>query len=194
VLENIGIVPLLRRGYPVIFAFVNSPYPVNSDDSGCVDGIDGQISRLFGLIPANDFGNSQDTQIFATDQFSELAAGLKAARQSGGPVVYAGRFPIQPGNPFQLSPYEPQIFWLYNDLNETWFNELPVAVQDLFTSSPPSDYLGNFPNYATVGQNDYSLLYLSPRQVNLLADMWTFTVLQGFAGSGRVFGTAVSAD
>jgi len=194
ILENTGIVPLLRRGYKVIFAFVNSPFPVNSDDSGCVNGIDGQISRLFGFIPSDDYGSSQNTQIFASEQFAALATGLKAARAAGGPVVYADHYPILPSNPFQLVSYTPQIFWVYNDRNEAWFNELSGNVQDLFTDSDPFDYLGNFPHYATVFQNDGELLYLTPRQVNLLAHMWSFTVQRGFESTGRAFDTDIATN
>ena len=193
ILENTGIIPLLRRGYRVIFAFVNTPFPVNSDDPGCVNGIDRQISRLFGLIPSDDYGNSQDTQIFATSQFTALAAGLKAARASGGPVVYADHYPILPSNPFQLAAYTPLIFWLYNDWNESWLDQLQPSVKQLFTEWDPIDYLENFPNYATVGQNDGELLYLRPRQINLLAHMWCCTMLQGFQTAGRAFGVALPA-
>jgi hypothetical protein len=194
ILENTGIVPLLRRGYRVIFAFVNTPFPVNSDDPGCVNGIDGQISRLFGFIPADDYGNNQNTQIFASDQFAVLATRLKAARAAGAPVVYADHYPILPSNPFELAPYRPLIFWLYNDWNMAWYTQLPLDVKNLFTSWNPFDYLGNFPNYATVGQNDGELLYLTPRQINLLAHMWCFTVLQGFQTSGKAFDVDLPAD
>ncbi|WP_266159788.1 hypothetical protein [Dyella silvatica] len=188
ILENIGIVPLLRRKYPVIFAFVNSPFPVNSTDQGCVDGIDGQISRLFGLIPANDYGNDQNTQIFDKAEFARLAAGLKSARAAGGPVVHAGHYAVLPNNPFALESYRPLIFWLYNDLNESWRKQLPPAVSALLNDTNPEDFLANFPNYATVGQNYEELLYLTPRQINLLAHMWCDTMQQGFAAQGQAFG------
>jgi len=191
ILENTGIVPLLRRGYRVIFAFVNTPFPVNSDDPGCVNGIDGQISRLFGLIPSDDYGSSQDTQIFATSQFVALADGLKTARASGAPVVYADRYPILPSNPFELAVYTPLIFWLYNDWNESWLGQLQPEVKQLFAEWNPIDYLENFPNYATVGQNDGELLYLTPRQINLLAHMWCYTMLEGFRTGGQAFGVAL---
>ena len=191
ILENTGIVPLLRRGYRVIFAFVNTPFPVNSDDPGCVNGIDGQISRLFGLIPSDDYGSSQDTQIFATSQFAALADGLKAARASGAPVVYADRYPILPSNPFELAVYTPLIFWLYNDWNRSWHDQLQPEVKQLFAEWNPIDYLENFPNYATVGQNDGELLYLTPRQINLLAHMWCYTMLEGFQTGGQAFGVAL---
>jgi hypothetical protein len=82
----------------------------------------------------------------------------------------------------------------YNDRNEAWFNELSGDVQELFTDHDPFDYLGNFPNYATVLQNDGELLYLTPRQVNLLAHMWSFTVQRGFESTGRAFDTDIATN
>ncbi len=142
VLENTGIVALLRRRYPVIFAFVNTSFPVNSTDPSCVSGIDGQITRLFGLIPSNNDGNTQNTQVFSTAQFAGLAAGLKAARNAGQAVVQASAYPVMPGNTFGIPAYTPQIFWVYNDMNMSWFNKVPVPVQSLLQSTNPSNYLG----------------------------------------------------
>ena len=193
VLENTGIVPLLRRRYPVIFAFVNTPYPTGSTSTGCVGGIDGQISRLFGLIPQQNLGNSQNTQLFATAQFAELAAGLAAARAAGQAVVHGGIYPVLPGNPFEVAPYAPQIFWVYNDLDESWFNRLPAAVRDLFNDNNPENQLANFPNYATVLQNQDELLLLTPRQVNLLSQMWGYSVQKGFAQAGQAFGIEIAS-
>ena len=195
VLENTGIVPLLRRQYKVIFAFVNSPYPVGSQEDGCYRGVDGQITRLFGHIPPNDFGNSQDTQIFPKEQLETVLTGLKQSKAAGGTVFAAGKFTIQTPNSFGLEAYpgdgEVLILWMYNDLNESWKKQLAAPVQALLGSSDPFNYLKNFPNYDTVGQNDGELLLLSAQQVNLLADMWSYNIISGFGQSGQAFGVGV---
>jgi hypothetical protein len=192
ILENTGIIPLLRRGYHAILAFVNSPYPVNSDDPGCVQGIDGQISRLFGFIPSENDGSDQNTQIFSKEQFKPLAAGLKAARAAGGPVVHADYYPIQTPNPFALAPYTPQIFWIYNDWNESWYKRLPSNVKRLFKKDDPSNRLTNFPNYDTFFQNEDEVIHLTRRQVNLLAHMWCYTMQNGFTSPGTAFGVSLA--
>jgi hypothetical protein len=192
ILENTGIVPLLRRQYKVIFAFVNSPYPVGSADNGCYKGVDGQITRLFGFIPPNDFGNSQNTQIFPSSQFDTVLTGLTNSKASGSVVVAAGSFTIQTPNNFGLEAYpgngEVLIFWLYNDLNKGWAKQLQPSVQTLLTSTKPSNYMANFPNYDTVFQNQDELLLLTAQQVNLLADMWSYNIISGFTGKNQAFG------
>ena len=196
ILENTGIVSLLRRQYKVIFAFVNSPYPVGSTEDGCYKGVDGQITRLFGFIPPNDFGNSQDTQIFPSGQFDTVLSGLTQSKQAKGIVFAAGAFTIQTPNNFGLEPYagdgQVLIFWMYNDLNQSWASQLNGDVQKLLGSSDPFNYLANFPNYNTVGQNDFELLLLSPQQINLLADMWSYNIISGFTNqTDHVFGVSL---
>jgi len=197
ILENIGIVPLLRRQYKVIFAFVNSPYPVGSTDPGCYMGVDGQITRLFGYIPQNDFGNSQVTQIFPGTQFQTVLAGLTQSKQAGGVVFAAGLFTIQTPNNFGLEAYpgngEVLIFWMYNHRNQSWVNQLAPGVQALLGSKAPSNYMANFPNYNTVFQNEDELLLLSAQQVNLLADMWSYSIVSGFGQAGQAFGVSVES-
>ena len=193
ILENTGVVSLLRRGYRTIFAFVNSPLPLGHANDQSVCGIDGQISRLFGFIPSNDLGTSQSTQIFASGQFASVAAGLKAARHAGTTPVYVDRFPILADNPFGLASYAPQIFWIYNDLVESWAERLTPEVRETLGSTDPANYLANFPHYATVLQNQDELLRLTPRQVNLLAHMWAWAVERGFAIGGQAFGVPIAA-
>jgi hypothetical protein len=198
ILENIGIVPLLHRGYRVIFAFVNSAYPVGSLDTGCVDGIDGQISRLFGFIPQNDFGNSQKTQIFPSAQWLAVAAGLKRARAAGGPVVFADSYRILPDNPFGIPPYPNggtvQVFWLYNDLNQRWYNALQAPVQNAIQDRSADYPLWNLPAFYTVFQNTGLLLWYSPEQINLLAHMWAYSVKTGFANLAEPFDIALTEE
>jgi hypothetical protein len=192
ILENTGIVSLLRRQYRVIFAFINSPYPVGSTEDGCYQGVDGQITRLFGFNPPNNYGNGQDTQIFPSAQFDTVLSGLTQSKTAGGVVFAAGTFTIQSPNSFDLAPYpgsgEVVIIWLYNDLNQSWLSQLSSDVQALFTSTWPFNYMANFPNYNTVNQNDGELLLLTAQQINLLADMWSYNIISGFTETDQVFG------
>jgi hypothetical protein len=195
ILENTGIVPLLRRQYKVIFAFVNTPYPVGCTDEGCYEGVDGQITRLFGHIPKNDFGNGQDTQIFPSDQFDIVKNGLTQSKNAGRVVFAAGKFTIQTPNSFALEPYPGDghvlIFWMYNDLNANWKAQLQPDVRNLLESTNPGNYMLNFPNYSTVFQNEYELLLLSAQQVNLLADMWSYNMISGFSRNDQAFGVSL---
>jgi hypothetical protein len=189
-LENVGIVPILRRQYPVVIAFVNSSNPIGCTSGDCVQGVDSQISRLFGVMPKDTVLNDQDTQVFDNQngEFDRLATGLAEAKQNKQPVVYSDTYSIKTGNSFGIPPYpnnnEVHVVWVYNDVNAQWVSQLPSDVQNLLTSTDKANYMANFPNYKTVGQNEVEeagiwipeALWLSPQQINLLADMCCYTV------------------
>lgn len=212
-LENTGIVPLLRRQYPVIIACVNTSTAMGSP--GAVDNIDTQIATLFGMGGAAATSQTsreirqalladpstaasaaksphwipqQPVQVFPSSDWPAVAAGLNAAKASGGPVVYASQHTIEPDNAFGILPYpsgqKVTVVWLYNEIIPNWVSLLAPPVQAFLASSDPANDMANFPNYRTVFQNRNpvpELLCLSPQQVNLLADMWTWAVMESAA-------------
>ncbi|GGB18319.1 hypothetical protein [Puia dinghuensis] len=187
-LENTGIIPLLRRQYPIVLAFVNTSLPLGGTDPYYyVDGVDAQISSLFGHYPEQNpvMPPIVQTQVLNDDgKFAQLAAALASKKANGEPLVYADLYTVYEGNYFGVPAYPGAgsffIVWYYNDMNRQWYNELPTAIQELLTSTDPTNYMANFPNYATVGQNSYDdipeVLMLTPQQINLLANMQCFTV------------------
>lgn len=185
-LENTGIVPLLRRQYPVILAFINSRQPVGATGPATVDGIDFQVARLFGLKRQSP-NNDQDTQIFPSAKFKALADGFRAAKANDQPPYFIDSYPIVQPNPFDIPAYpgngEVTVMWFYNELNSNWKRRLSSQVQTLLTSTDPTNYLANFPNLKTYFQNQSTagipqLLQYTPQQINLLAHMWTYTVME----------------
>ncbi|NEO98624.1 MAG: hypothetical protein F6K58_08080 [Symploca sp. SIO2E9] len=187
-LENTGIVSLLYRQYPVILAFVNTSTPLGSTDPlNAYEGVTEQITRLFGFKPENPGFNTQDTQIFPSDKFQALADGLKAAKAQGKPTYFKDTYTIKPNNTFDIPPYpgngEVTIVWFYNDINQEWKNKISDSgVKELLESNNPENFFGNFPNYKTTFQNKSDLgipeiLKLTPQQVNLLAHMTCYTVI-----------------
>jgi hypothetical protein len=190
--ENTGVVALLRRQYPAIMAFVNSSIPINSTSDYAYQGIDGQISRLFGLIPPCDPNNTdpcsvavcsqQSIQVFPTAQFQALADGLKAKKAQGQPPFFTGIYTVVEDNPFGIPSYTVVVLWFYNDINQQWVNKLSPTIKELLSSTDQTNYLANFPNYDTVFQNKTSggipeMLLFTAQQINLLADMWCFTMM-----------------
>ena len=185
-LETSGIVPLLRRQYPIILAFVNSRQAIGLDNPSTVDGIDHQVSRLFGFKGQNS-GDDQDVQIFPADKFKALADGLKRTKANGDPPIFIDSYPIIQPNTFDLPSYpdngEATVMWFYNDVNPNWQRRLSSRIQTLLTSTEPTNYMANFPNFKTYFQNHSEsgipqILQYTPEQINLLAHMWAYTVME----------------
>ncbi len=197
-LDNLGIIPLLRRQYPIILAFVNGGQPVGSDSPFTVEGIDHAIARLFGYMPEAVFGSQRSTQIFPQEKFQPLRDALHAAKAAGRAAIYVDSYPIVQPNPFDLPPYpataeqkpsentpsentpsanspgEVTVVWFHEDRSQRWFDELPESVRLLFESADPANDLRNFPHFDGVAQNRNQLgipqlFQLTPVQINLLA-------------------------
>lgn len=208
-LEDTGIVPLLRRQYPYIIAFVNAELPIGSNSDEAVDGISGQVSRLFGLNPQQTLGNNQDTQIFGRDKmegkilFDRLAAGLKADQHTGASFI--DTYTITPGNTFDIPPYPStknwpyhgngkfRVLWFYLNLNNDWMTKImhnrQAGIRHYLTKRTKDNNFENFPHYSTTGPNWDDVagahipmpFQLSPQQIQLMANMTAYTVTSGKA-------------
>ena len=82
-IENIGLIPLLRRQYPFILAFVNTAVPLGSNHPDAVNGVVSQISRLFGFVPQYQLDRVQQTQIFPQEQFETLGDRFDGCTRAG---------------------------------------------------------------------------------------------------------------
>jgi hypothetical protein len=171
------------------------------DQYFCVDGIDAQISRLFGHYPPNDpiFPPMPPIQIFNDNgKFQALVNGLNAAKAAGKAVMYTDTYTIYPNNYFGIPAYpgsgQVMVVWVYNDINSSWVKQLPNNpsnnVRALLQSKDPANYMANFPNYDTVDQNSTyedgvwvpEVLQLTAQQVNLLANMHCYNITNDDVG------------
>lgn len=206
-LENTGIIPLLRRQYSTIIACVNSELPLTDIDSTTqdyVDGIDAQVARLFGRMPLSNGFPVPKTQVFNDNgKFDALNQALHTAKANGKPLIYQDLYTIYPNNYFGVPAYPNgktvEVIWIYNDMNKEWYNELPASVQTLLKSTARDNYMLNFPNLNTVGQNQlktldvwiYQALYYTPQQINLLANMHYYNIWNG--SSAQIFENVVKS-
>jgi hypothetical protein len=184
-LDNIGIISLLRRQYPIVLAFVNGVHELGEENESTVDGIDSQISELFGLTPERTTRSSGQLHIFPTAKFQALADGLKSSHAQGRGAFFVDSYSIIQPNEFDLPPYpndeEVTVMWFYTSLNQNWYEQLPDEVKVLFQQDNPTGNLSNFPNYETFNQNTNEagvpeIFHLQPEQINLMAHMWQYTV------------------
>ncbi|WP_440135078.1 hypothetical protein [Chitinophaga sancti] len=191
-LENTGIIPLLRRQFKLIIACINTSLPlkdINYNDDNYVNGIDAQISRLFGRQP-NPPGIIPDIQVFNDNgKFDALTNAFLSKKKNGQPLLYSDTYTIYPNNYFGVPAYpngeDVLVLWIYNDMNKEWYNQLPLPIKSLLTSTAPDNYMANFPNLATVFQNKTKIfgewvpevLLYTPEQINLLANMQYYNIM-----------------
>ncbi|HEY0370911.1 MAG TPA: hypothetical protein VGD79_02865 [Thermoanaerobaculia bacterium] len=129
----------------------------------------------------------QPIQVFPKEDWPIVRDGLKKALAGGGPVYFASEHRIWEGNPFDIAPYpnngKVKVVWLCNQRIARWVSQLRPEVAAFLDSKSKTEFMANFPNYDTVQQNSDAagikeLMLYTPRQVNLLADMWSWAILQ----------------
>ncbi len=189
-LEGSGIIPLLRRHYPIILAFINVDSPLGAETGFTVNGLNQAITKLFGLQPTGPYQIAQEAHVFPQHQLQALQAGLERAKAEQRAPWFMDSYEVIQPNVFDIPPYpgdgerpgKVTVIWFYNDLNQAWWEKLPPSVQALFQVDDPTNRLSNFPNYNIFAQNSDQaglpqLLNLTPQQINLLAHMWCYTVM-----------------
>ena len=184
ILENNGILPLLKRKVEQIVVFVNtatSLVPVQKGDLWT--GIDGYLPPLFGFF--SDFWKHQldtgkknippYTQVFSNEQFASLAQGLSEAKEKGGSVIYSDTYKVLDNLYLGIEGnWDVEVLWVYNETVPKWISQLPSETQSLLKNNI---FLKDFPLYKTFGQDLTGVINLSATQSNLLAHLscWNVT-------------------
>jgi len=164
ILENLGVMPLLRRKVKKIILFVNTQHPLAHKS------INESIPPLFGQTP--DF---MVNHVFPGQQYRDLFGELLAKKASGKTVMHQDQYTVL-SNPFHgiEGGWEVEVLWIYNERVTEWEEQLTADIQPLIGSGS----LGNFPHYRTFFQNPPKLIDLSAKQVTMLAHLSCWNVLE----------------
>ena len=193
-IENFGLIGLLRRRVERLIVFVNTLHPLSERmefrEPFETIGIDPFIPPLFGY-PSSKCPHNQ---VFSRAAFQDVVSKLHAAKRRGHGVIASTRLMVQKNERWGVSgDWETQVCWIYNERVPSWeilLNpEIRRAIED-GQLPHPSGPVENFPFYKTEGQNPGSIIRLTPMQVNLLAELSCWNVLQhGDYLSGFLRGT-----
>lgn len=181
-LENTGVLALLARNVTRVIAFVNTATPLKNDSGQITFSSD--ISLLFGVVAAPKSAQHKESkqqvppngdpgfnQVFAREKHDELVAAMwQKNGVNGEPAVIKQTLTVMPNANFGIAGnYDVEILWVYNTAVPKWRSLLSADVRTwLDLGGAP-----NFPNYNTILQ-----LGLSPREVNLLAQLSFWVVVQ----------------
>ena len=195
-LENTGIIALLRRKITRIVAFVHAETALSWDPVAQQVVVDGQLPPLFGIEPkvrgqryraypppptpvSPAAAPFRYNQVFPADAFYSLIDQLWSAARAGGSAMCLSRgLPVLDNAHFGVSAGGPvDVLWVYTNPVRAWSDRLSDIVK-LGMDFEPLLYR-SFPNYDTVLQ-----LHLEPRQVNLLAHLSCWNVINGASIGG----------
>jgi len=171
--DNLGLMPLLVRQVRNIIVFVNakSEYHANAD-----------VESFFRPVLKRGWtGDKSMNHAFDLAEYHDLLVGFRKNVSEGEALVYCDRdWHVHSNELYNLSGYGGlNICWVYNREVPAWESKLRPAVRALLEEKGDNDKLGsfeNFPWYETFAQNRPNLIRLTTTQVNLLANLSSWTV------------------
>lgn len=157
-IENLGIMPLLKRGVEHIIVFVNTKRKIYENGNKTINDA---VTSLF------EEGNIN--QIFEPSALKTLVDNLKDRLAQGEATIYQGTYDILENAHHGIKGgRQVEILWVYNNIYKRWKRELP---DDVEYQIGVSGKLANFPHFATFGENFGKAIDMHPIQANLLSQM-----------------------
>lgn len=181
--DNLGLIPLLKRGTKRVVVFVNTDSKLKYGPEGIYTG----IKLMFGKE------DKEDRAILARDRnqvlvsradprnglygYRETVNGLQRAKLDGGPVVFSGRYRVKKNSWHGVKGgYEVEIAWIYLDQSQQWKKDLNSYAQEQLKKRA----FKNFPNYKTFfpkGGNP-DVIDLTLPQVQMMSNLTGWTVVE----------------
>jgi hypothetical protein len=170
--DNLGLMPLLARRVKNVIAFVNSNKPHTANDQ--------LQSYFFPLASQDGSGDKTMNAVFPQAKYRELIDGLDQATRAGGAAVFCQALAVSKNEIYNIAAYDGlNVCWVYNHAAETWRQGLPDQMQAWLrpTKEGGRKDLQHFPYFATFGENRPYVIRLNALQVNLLANLasWSIT-------------------
>jgi hypothetical protein len=186
--DNYGLLPLLARRVRNIIVFVNSADEYNHNDG---------LQTYF--VPVERRGGDGDKTmnvVFDRSHYEELLNGFDASTSRGSGALYCARdWSVLPNALYNVQPYKVNICWVYNYAARNWRATRPSEIQAWLDQASATHLreLKDFPYYGTFEENAPHLIKLSNLQVNLLADLAAWSVMNPDAVTAMTgaFGTDV---
>lgn len=188
-LENYGLIPLIMRGVKKVLLFINTETPLDTyydpaTGKAKESELDSSLPALFGIPVTSPFGASEPdyNQVFPSSDYAPLVQALQTLKRNGQPMVVSKTHTILQ-NDFWGVPAGGtiDILYVYLDKVEAWKSQIRDEVVKADLDAGDLGSFAHFPNYKTIDENldpPWSLTQLSPKQVNLLADLTCWVVLQ----------------
>lgn len=209
-LENYGLMPMLLRKVKNVVVFINTPVKLNVDYKPSPDNppsasdIDDVLPAYFGLPVRSGLLRKRpypNNQVFKEEDFQRVVEALQSAQRSGRGGVAVTDLEVQsndwwgvPGN------WTTRICWVYLDRAAAWESQLydgvaprtgrtlAQAINEGNDPYFPSGPFQQFPNYRTAAENFPDLIELTKQQVNLLADLTCWVVMENHHQLQQVLG------
>ncbi|MCK5058201.1 MAG: hypothetical protein KAT34_16230, partial [Candidatus Aminicenantes bacterium] len=184
VIDNLGLISLLQRQVKTIIVFLNTGTKLdldfNPDNPPKKGAIDSAMSALFGYPFSSTYKNNQ---VFKSSDFSTVVGNLQDAKRNGVTIMTTSELEVQQNDWWGVEGnWTVKICWVYNDRVAAWESQLEKDIRKEINKGNRRHFkrgkFRHFPNYKTVDENFLDLVELTPEQVNLLAHLCCWNVLE----------------
>lgn len=196
IIENAGLLPLLQRGVKKAVWLINTDTGLHNDFNWCGDApkahnfdpnaspskITNQLSDKFGHGISSVNGYLLHNQVFEKSKFPEVGCELQKLKAKGVPLVLRKNLMVVPNSWWGIKGgYELDITFVY--LERVWGFEHAIKDQALRDELSKGYWkkggpFNNYPFFKTIFQNGAEIIQYNPEQVNVLAALAEYTVLQ----------------
>lgn len=181
IFENLGIMPMLRRGVKKLIIFVNCQTQLGYDESNNPI-IASSIPALFHEIPnQNGEKNFDENIVFANQEnkFKKLVKGLNDAFTKNKAAIYTDTYSVTKQDCHNIrGGSEVEIMWVYNVRIGNWVDKLPLEIRHNLETKV---YGERFPNYKTFMENFPHIIDMKPEQVNLMGHQAAWSMVENKA-------------
>lgn len=177
-LENLGIMPLLRRKVAKIIVFINGKTLITKTGTDEYD-LSSSIPALFKKLK-NQYGDHDFDKNIVFDnsqnQFLEVAESLFRKQQVGKPTVHVGRYHVVDNSHHDITGgWEVDVCWVYNSLPEDWKKTLPYEIKVKLENN---DFGKDFPHFNTFMENFPYLVDLNIEQAHLASNLSAWMLVE----------------
>lgn len=197
--ENTGLNAMLQRKAKNIVAFINTDTAMvaMSTTNFCTNFPPNPIGMATSSL-LDKFGWAKNAplkspwlsnnQVFQKAALQPLLCTLQTLRAQGKPAVALTSLEVMPNSFWGITGgYNVTVLWFLNDVTQNFVDLLPSDTQAQIAKGDDGAF-AKFPVYSTTNQNNGKFTFHTKAQINLLAAMGEYAVLQNAALFQQVLG------
>jgi hypothetical protein len=177
-LENLGIMPLLRRKVGKVMVFVNGKTPIQKLDNGDYK-ISDSIPALFKEIPNQNGDKNFDKNIVldnTDNQYEKLVDNLFQKQKEGLPTIHIDTYNVLKNDHHDIKGnWQVKICWVYNSRPAKWEESLTYEVKNSLVNN---EYGKDFPYFNTFMENFPYIIELTLEQAQLASQLASWMIIE----------------